>query len=246
MNQKNEPGQKSAQRATDPSSYPADSIDLRKMNRAMRHRLRNLCAGVKMTIERISDTLKDTHPNIVGRCAVINNEMNTLQLLTERMDLLFDTLPKPCPKTLFEILSNLRERFIKDYPLCNFGLEGEESGICFIKGSWIETILLELLQNAGEAAGADGRIVLAWHMAKDGIFSFEITNDGAPIPPEIPLDPPQPFHTMRSRHDGIGLSIAYRICKEGNMELKLHGGGNNPVSTATIFIPAGEYQNGDQ
>ena len=224
------------------SSYPKDSIDLRQMNRALRHRLRNLCAGVKMTIDRVADTAAKTHPQLADRCRIINSEMDSLQRFTERLDLLFDTLPQAHPKSLFELLSSLREVFVKSFPLCAFELDGPECDIAFPKGSWIYAVLIELVRNAGEAAGSDGRVSFSWSLS-EGSIAFEIVNDGLPIPQDIPLDPPQPFHTPKSRHDGLGLAIAFRICKEASFGLDLKNG-RSVGASATVRIPPGELLNG--
>jgi signal transduction histidine kinase len=222
--------------------YPKDVIDLRQMNRALRHKLRNLCAGVKMTIDRISDTAGKSSPQLVDRCRIIKTEMDSLQRFTERLDLLFDALPQQQPKTLFEIVSFLRESFVKGFPYTSLELDGPEIEAGFPKGSWLQAALLELLLNAGEGAGLEGKVRLAWALDSEG-FSFSIENGGAGIPPEIPLDPPVPFHTPKSRHDGIGLAIVHRICKEAPFRLDLSVGRSEGAS-ASIRIPSGDFLNG--
>ncbi len=229
----------------DSAPYPEGCVDLSRMNRALRHRLRNLCAGVKMTIERISETAAKTHPQLVDRCRIVSSEMDSLQRMTDRMDLLFDALPAPRPIPLFELLSELRELFVKAYPFCSLELSGPEVEVVFPKGAWLRTVLWELLQNAGEAAGANGRVDLGWRLS-GGEFHFEMLNGGSPIPDEIPLDPPQPFHTPRSRHDGIGLSIVCRICKEAGFGVKVSRARDGQGASASISIPPGEFLNGQQ
>ncbi len=224
------------------SSYPKGVLDLRKMNRALRHRLRNLCAGVKMTMERISSTAASTHPQLVDRCRIISSEMDSLQKFTERMDLLFDTLPQAHPKSLFEIVSSLRESFLKAFPFCSFDLQGPELDVAFPKGSLLLCALEELLLNAGEAAGANGSVTLKWSLA-EGELLFELANGGVSIPQEIPLDPPEPFHSPKSRHDGIGLAIVCRICKESHFRLVL-GNVRGEGASASIGIPSGDFLNG--
>ena len=225
-----------------PSSYPKDIIDLKQMNRALRHRLRNLCAGVKMTIDRVADTTGKTNPQLADRCRIINTEMDSLQRFTERMDLLFDTLPQVHPKTLFELLSSLRESFVKSFPLCSLELDGPECDIVFPKGSLLFVSLNEILKNAGEAAGAEGKVQFSWDFEGES-FLLKVVNGGASIPPDISLDPPQPFQSPKSRHDGLGLAIAFRICKEASFRLDLINGRGEGAS-AIIRIPPGEFLNG--
>lgn len=201
--------------------YPENNIDLRLMNRVLRHRLRNLCAGVKMTMDRIASVTKESHPELGGRCDIIKAEFDNLQAFTERMDLLFDALPSPESSSLFEVISEIRESFAKDFPFCSLDLAGPEINASLIHGKWISTALKELITNAGEAAGANGIVKFSWNQTADCPLEFRIENNGNKIPEEIPAAPPKPFHTQKSRHDGIGMSLAFRIFCETGSEMTI-------------------------
>ena len=221
------------------TDYPESCIDLNLMNRVMRHRLRNLCAGVKMTANRIADTTKETHPRMSSRCEVIVSELDNLHEFTTRLDLLFDKLPRTTPRSLFEIISNLRENFVKKFPFSTLEFNGPELAVTFPNGSLIELCMSELLNNAGEAAANNGTVTLEWDI--DNTFTFSLSNTGNQIPEEIPINPPQPFNTLRSRHDGIGLSIAYRICKALESELFIENREN--LVSATVQLSPEEFIN---
>jgi len=203
---------------SDLKKYPADNIDLRKMNRILRHRLRNLCAGVKMTAERIASITSQSHPQIGERCNIIISELDNLQTFTDRMDMLFDNLPAPEKRTLFDILCHVREFFIKKYPFCHLVLEGREISLSLAHGSWFAFALKEIVANAGESAGANGTVKINWGESENSV-SIRVSNTGESVPSEIPINPPQPFNTLRSRHDGIGLAIAHRICSESTSSM---------------------------
>ncbi|MDD3117903.1 MAG: ATP-binding protein [Victivallales bacterium] len=190
--------------------YPDEFMDHNRMNRVMRHHLRNLCAGVKMTVERISAMTAAINPQIGSRCDIIINELDTLHRLTDRMDLLFDTLPGAKSRSLFELVAALRRSFAARFPFCALKLNGPETVLNLPYGSRLQLALEELLTNAGEAAGENGSVVMTWNTAA-GELEFILENDGESFPAEIPTTPPIPFYTSRSRHDGLGLSIAYRI-----------------------------------
>lgn len=199
---------------------------LKSMNRVLRHRLRNLCAGVRMTIDRIAAVTGKTHPEIPGRCKIICSELDSLQLLTDRMDLLFDNLPVSCQMPLFELITELRSRFSKKNPLSSLEFDGPQENISIRNGSWFVTALMELLDNAAEAAGPQGHVKLSWtYDDNKRSFSIIIENSAEPIHPLIPINPPVPFHTERSRHDGLGMAIAYRICAETGSSMTV---GNSP------------------
>ncbi len=202
------------------SKYPKDEINLCLMNKVMRHRLRNLCAGVKMTVDRISSTTAGTHPQIPSRCKIIASELDNLELFTERMDLLFDAPPKHERKSLFEVITELREFFSKSFAFNSLEFVGAEENIVIEHGTWIFIALKELLKNAGEASENNAAIKLSW--TKGTGLEFSIANSSGKIPDEIPIDPPAPFNTLRSRHDGIGLAIAWRFCKETDSEMTIN------------------------
>lgn len=222
------------------TDYPESCIDLNLMNRVMRHRLRNLCAGVKMTANRIADTTKETHPRMSSRCEIIVSELDNLHEFTTRLDLLFDTLPPATPKSLFDVISELRDDFVKNHPFATLDFDGPEATVSFPNGSLLQLCMGELLANAGDAAANNGNVKLSWQTGDN--FSFTISNNGSKIPEEIPINPPQPFNTLRSRHDGIGLSIAYRICKALDSELFINNE-NTDLVTVTVQLSPEEFVN---
>ncbi|MBN2640109.1 MAG: sensor histidine kinase [Victivallales bacterium] len=224
------------------SSYPCENMDHYIMNRVLRHRLRNLCAGVKMTIERIAASTMQSNPQIGSRCDIVAAELDSLRDFTDRMDLLFDRLPSPEVKSLFMMITDMRMDFLKNYPFCNFEIKGAELNVSVRNGSLIQLALTELLQNAGDAAGENGNVCLSWSLKPDGGLCFGIVNDGAPMPENIPLDPPVPFNTEKSRHDGLGLAIAFRIAGETGTQLRFNTDNNN--TQIEFIIPEAEIING--
>ena len=216
-------------------------MDNARMNRIIRHRLRNLCAGVKMAVDRIAEQTSDIDPKIGEKCTIISSELNNLEEFSVRMDLLFDPLPQPDRLSLFEIVSLSRNFFIREFPFCTLDINGSEENITFAHGSWFIIVLKELLRNAGEAAGAENDVKVSWHFAPT--FSIAIENDGEEFPVDIPTEPPQPFYTLKSRHDGLGLAIANRICMVTGSELTIHADPGKPV-IATIKFSSEEIVNG--
>ena len=220
-------------KSSEKNAYPASVMRLQSMNRIVRHRLRNLCAGVRMTIERIASVTEKTHPEIPGRCKIICSELDNLQEFTARMDLLFDNMPTSCQMPLFELITELRSSFSKRNPLLSLELDGPEENISIRNGSWFVTALMELLDNAAEAAGPEGNVKLNWDFDNEKqSFSIVIENSSGPIGPAIPINPPVPFHTERSRHDGLGMAIAYRICAETNSAMTVE---NSPDKVKVII-----------
>ena len=201
------------------NEYPLNALDLHAFNRVIRHRIRNFCAGVKMTIERIGDRAAQVDPQISERCSLVISELGHLQTFTDRMELLFDAVP-PCREMpLFQLIVKIREFFVHAFPATTFELVGPEVDVVLSHGSWLILALTELAMNAGEAAAFDGAVEFVWRT--NPVVQFCIVNDGDPIPAGIPTDPPKPFFTERSRHNGLGLAIVYRLCLEMNAGFSL-------------------------
>lgn len=223
-------------------SYPTEVVDHSVMNRVLRHRLRNLCAGVKMTVERIASTTSTINPQIGNRCDIIVAELDNLRDMTDRMDLLFDSLPAPEAKTLFEIVTAMRASFAPKFPFSRLMFDGPEAMITCRHGSWVIVALSELLFNAGEAASDNGEVRLQWKVDDQGL-TFIMTNNGEPMPAAVPVNPPQPFVTDKSRHDGLGLSIAWRIAIAVDGKLKITSMPDKSLTGVELNLPRTEFAN---
>ena len=221
-------------------SYPVSVMDHRVMNRVLRHRLRNLCAGVKMTMERIAAATAVSNPQIGPRCDIVVAEIDNLRDMTSRMDLLFDQLPTSHAKSLFEIVTAIRTAFVPKFPFCKLAFDGPEAMVSFVHGDWLIFALSELIFNAGEGSGDTAEVSFSWKNDSNG-FTFSIDN-GSAIPPEIPTTPPVPFMTSKSRHDGLGLAIAWRICEAigASLQIETMPGEEDAHTRITINLPAAE------
>lgn len=203
-----------------------DAESLQQMNRVLRHKLRNHSAGMKMTLTKISNFLKQEKNPLADRCYLMNEELDSLMTFSTRMDLVFSDIEEIYPQSLFDVAFKCRDYFIKTFPLCNFELNGGEDKIIFPEGNLLLILLKEALNNAGEAAGTEGHISLKWTI-NDEFFCFSIINNGEILPQNIPTNPPKPFFSPKSKHDGLGLAIIHRICSYLSAELSLDSMENN-------------------
>ncbi|OVE77728.1 hypothetical protein BVX99_01850 [bacterium F16] len=218
----------------DNGTYPPEHLDLQRMNRVMRHRLRNLCCGMKMALERVSEQTRSDYPNVGDNCIVMVSELENLLNFTTRMDLLFDSLPMPEPLTLFQIISHARQFFAEKHPFCSLKMIGPEEDLKIIPGTLVRLALEELLANAGELT-TDEKVELKWEYGKGLKLMVESAFD-EPVD-HIPVAPPVPFMTNRGRHDGLGLAIVQRIADSIGGSFKFRQLSDERVITS-IRIPA--------
>ncbi len=203
----------------DKDSYPYDIIDLFQMNRVLRHRLRNISAGIKMTVERIEKVTSETYPNMSSRCQLVVSELEGMEKMTERMDLLFDELPQGFPISFIDLLSSLQKKFTNQFPFINLEVTGNNLDFDLPKGNLLEFALWELIDNAGGSMNCD-EVSITCKEDEEKI-NFIVQNICEDLPKEVLIIPPVPFVTRRSRHEGLGLSIVYRICDYLNAQFAI-------------------------
>ncbi|MDR1340173.1 MAG: PAS domain-containing protein [Prevotellaceae bacterium] len=81
----------------------------------------------------------------------------------------------------------------------------------------ISQALINLVKNAVEAVGNEGKITLSAGVRDHGRLSIHVANTGEPIPPDILPHIFVPFFTTKPSGSGIGLSVSQYI-------MRLHGG----------------------
>ncbi|RMD82239.1 MAG: sensor histidine kinase [Lentisphaerae bacterium] len=220
------------------SPYPDAYVNHYQMNRIVRHRLRNLCFGMSMALERMQEQTASVLPQASENCALMLKELDHLMNFTHRMDLLFSELPEPEEKKLVDILLRVREEFAEKHPYCDLELEGPQLDVVIASGNYLSIILGELLDNAAEAA-LEPNPRLTWSRPDQKILKFAVTNQ-TDAPLEVPLSPPQPFFTTRGRHDGLGLAIVQRLVNHSNATLTINQNGDDQVC-AEVHFPTREF-----
>lgn len=89
-------------------------------------------------------------------------------------------------------------------------------------GGHVRQILLNVLLNAMQAAGAAGRVALrAQRRSQDGSerVVVSVEDDGPGIPAHVRARMFEPFYTTRSQGAGLGLAIVRRLCELNEIEL---------------------------
>lgn len=98
----------------------------------------------------------------------------------------------------------------------------------------VQQVLLNLLNNAGEAMNRQGRIAVRLRVAGDAA-EIEVQDEGPGIPADVQARIFDPFYTTKAQGTGLGLSISRRI-------LEAHGGSirfaTSPKGTTfTVRLP---------
>lgn len=109
----------------------------------------------------------------------------------------------------------------------------------------LHQVLINLVRNAADSVGADGRILLRARRARTTlrgesreVVILEVEDNGRGIPPEIRPRLFDPFFTTKPNGTGLGLSIAARIVEKHGGELRYHTKMNHGT-TFGVVLPAG-------
>lgn len=222
-----------------------DEEDLGRMNKVLRHRLRNFASGVKSAVTLLESELKGClSPDSQEYFPLIKAECDSLHTLTQRMSLLFD---RDCPAraaaranhgtaTVGTVLDRVLEQIRAEFPTAAVAVHVDEAlqaqGLA--GSAALVLALTEIVRNALESAGM-ANVTISCDQ-KEGCLCFRVADAGPGIKTGDPSQIFLPFHTSRSKHTGIGLSIAAEVLAEQGGRLSAE---TNPAGglTVTAHIP---------
>ncbi|MBN1670918.1 MAG: HAMP domain-containing histidine kinase [Kiritimatiellae bacterium] len=189
-----------------------DDSDLRRLNKVLRHRLRNFASGIQNAVKLLSSELDERlSPQEREYFPLILNECRQVGVLTDRLNLLFEDVPPGHKAGLGDIVAAEVSRLHGEFPTASFRVEltPEAEAAILSTSQHVETALGEILVNAVEANPA-GTVHLSGDASAEALH-VQVADSGQGVPPEELEKIFLPFYTTRARHIGIGLSIAKRL-----------------------------------
>ncbi|MFH0879293.1 MAG: sensor histidine kinase [Lentisphaerota bacterium] len=207
-----------------------DNDDLQRMNKVLRHRLRNFASGIKSTAVFLSKELEGRlAPPEMEYFPLILHECDALSELTGRFNLLFDEMPPGGTMVLGDLFRTLASRLHDRFPTSPVCVQAEEGALetPIPMEQYLSIPLFELLTNAAEAAPSkDILLACAW---EDETLVFRVTDQGPGLGRDMTsADLFKPFMTTKAKHLGMGLAIAVRLAAKAggqlSVELREQGG----------------------
>ncbi|HET9482000.1 MAG TPA: ATP-binding protein, partial [Candidatus Polarisedimenticolia bacterium] len=101
----------------------------------------------------------------------------------------------------------------------------------------IQRAFLNLIRNAREAAGAEGRLRIDVGRDDGGRATVRFRDDGPGIPEEQIAGLFRPFHTTRAGGTGLGLALVHRVVEDHGGEIRVECGPGEGAAF-TIVLPA--------
>jgi signal transduction histidine kinase len=207
---------------------------------AIAHEVRNPLAVIRSAAQGIAETAPASDAAVRRACGFITDEIDRLSSVVTSL-LAFARPPQLQPRAVAvpELLDRAatlaREeldaraiRLVRDTAPELPALRADPDLVC--------QVLLGLLANGAEAAGAGGEICLEAHPV-DGRVELAVSDSGPGVPADLRDRVFEPFFTTRPRGTGLGLAVARQI-------VEAHGGqiavadGPRGGARFTISLPA--------
>ncbi|MEP6716190.1 MAG: HAMP domain-containing sensor histidine kinase [Terriglobia bacterium] len=182
--------------------------------RKMAHEVKNSLTPIRLTVEEM--VARHDEPSAEGRRAFLGQAagivVDEIESLERRIRAFseFSSEPPVCPE-LLDIQSIVGERiaFLKSaHPEVCYALESAEAAPSALADQdLVKSILVNLLENAAEAAGAGGQILAKVSSSGDRI-AIEVHDSGPGLSELARKSLFQPTISFKKRGMGLGLSIA--------------------------------------
>jgi len=133
-----------------------------------------------------------------------------------------------------EVLDHLRSSVGRQGPALS--VEGE--GVAVANGPRVRQVVLNLVKNAMEAAGAAGSVALRIG-PHAGAVAVSVADSGPGVPPEATGRLFEPFFTTRADGTGLGLAVSRSIARAFGGDVDLESGGDGGA-VFRLRLPAAE------
>jgi len=216
--------------------------------RKMAHEVKNSLTPIRLTVEEMvaRGRSEASEPNRVFLEQAAQIVVDEVESLGRRVRAFSELSSEPPvrPATL-DINAVLEERisFLKAaHPEVSYIVRlAEETPHAMADEDLVKSILVNLLENAAEAAGTGGRI-LAFTKIVEGRIAIEVHDSGPGLSEQARRSLFQPTISFKKRGMGIGLSIARKgaLLSGGDIQLVNgeHGGGELGGAAFRVILPA--------
>ena len=180
--------------------------------RKMAHEVKNSLTPIRLTVEEMvarSDDPNDRKPFLEQAASIVVDEIESLERRIRAFSE-FSSEPPVCPEPLdVQMIVEERIAFLKSaHPEVRYAVEiAENAPSALADQDLVRGILVNLLENAAEAAG-DGGQILAKVRAMEDRVAIEVHDSGPGLSDLARKSLFQPTISFKKRGMGLGLSIA--------------------------------------
>ncbi len=191
------------------------NMHLKQMNLAaagLAHETRNPLNLIRGLAQMIALQAKDA-PKLAEHATTIIEETDRVTVqLNEFINFSKPREPQPGPVPVQRLVADVLRTLVPDIeekritvipPAAEVTIEADEQ--------LLRQALFNVLLNATQAVGADGRIEVSLAATENREAVLEVRDDGPGVPPESRADIFKPYVTMRPKGVGLGLAIVSQI-----------------------------------
>jgi signal transduction histidine kinase len=193
-------------------------VALGEMAAGLAHEIRNPLGGIQLFAGLLTRDLAD-RPRECELARKISKGVQTLEkLVTDILAFAGQAEPRFCvvdlPRLIDETVELAGPAFHRAGATAVWSRDACNADPCIdADPCQLQQALLNLLQNAAEAAGAGGRVDIGVTGEQDGFVRVTVSDDGDGIPRERLDRIFNPFFTTKDRGTGLGLAIVHRIAE---------------------------------
>ncbi len=216
---------------------------------SLAHEIKNPLTSLRLAAELLTELLRD-QPELAARAELIMRESKRLENILQRM------LERTRKITLKKVPCDLNELVKEVTETVKLQLENRQQRLKIDLATpapkttgdpdRLKQVLWNLINNASEASGPGGEIVVRTRtMPEEGLVALEVEDSGPGVPEEDLKKLYKPFYTTKKDGTGLGLAITRQI-------VLLHGGQllfeNRPQGglKVTVLLPLLQEQSGGQ
>jgi signal transduction histidine kinase len=186
-----------------------DAEGSERMMRIMRHRLLNIMSGVKSANSLLAGMLDERlEPQEREYFPLINRECDLVCALVDRFEAFFGVMPKTFPMTMAQAVVEAERKLRGNFPMAEIEMQIhiQDPGrvVC---SETLSTVLHEAVDNAYGITRTPIQIFIG--DGAEGCVA-RVTDQGQPVSSKVLSMAFEPFFTERTKHMGLGLSIARR------------------------------------
>lgn len=218
--------------------FKAEKKAYEKVIRMIAHEVNNTTAGITSTLDTLESTFSEME-NTEDICEVLRVSIERCYSMSHFITNFADVVRIPEPQTRSHELNTVVtscKRFMET--ICqNRNIQivmelNEVSPVVKLDSSLFEQVLVNIIKNAAESIGSDGKIFIR---TSHNPISLEIADTGKGIDKETEAKLFSPFFSTKPNEQGIGLIFIREVLQKQNCTFSLRTYADGPTRFRILF-----------